>query len=1628
MAWLLVCAMVIPGWAYTPFVAQAAPLPDAHQGRIPAPYAADSDLTPGTMTPWVQPTFQVSASSSRYPNFLCTGLTCPTVSNSGNVVDSNTSNFATITFPLISVFSSAQIRVTESDDTYSAGTYTGFTLAKNSGLLSVSFFNNVSIRTYLDGVLQESKSGSSLLDVGILGLIDSGNKFEAGFWTTKPFDAVEYYVSQPIGVNLGASLRVYNAVLQKPVTAVSCSATVGTAAPPLAVGTASPWPTFTSGAKFVKQNATGNGSGSSWDNALGASGLENAIEAGGTVYVAAGTYAAANSISLSNNSTGHFVYGGFPANATGTNLSGYDPTANPTIVSGSGVRRIFHMTSATDNITLQGLILENGNAAPGSAFKAELGNTRAINYKFIDLVVRNNQSHGYGAFYLASITNTNSQILFLNSTFANNTAAYGSAIVASTVYPGTSSNNVVNAGRYVIDGVSFVNNSASIYGGVLKFTTSHTWNIRNSSFCGNDADHNGGAIYFTTSFQNNITNSSFSNNSTDGGGGAIHGTTATVDIDGTYFVGNTAGTSQQGGAIYGTTATYEITDSYFYNNRAGAGGAIFSTTAFGGLRSKAENSVFSGNQVSYTGTSFGVSQGVGGAAALVANANGWDFINSKFVNNSAPSSSWGGAIANYDLEVSITGSLFFGNTVGGSTTTTGSDIRNYDNAGGFFQIQNSKMQLANAGAYTNRIGSTDSSSYAFGTGNTFFNTDNGSIPPAPTITCPTGLPTESGTGAPVVNMCPALTVDLNNLHIGTVPATATLVWSTDGDPSDGISSQSPATTNVGGTYFAYYFDAASQCYSPPSVAVVVQTYICQGATDSDGDGVPDINDLDNDGDGISDAIEESVGGGDTDGDGIPNRFDLDSDNDGINDVLEAGGLTDANGDGRADGTDANNDGIIDNPATAPMDSDRDGTPDHSDLDSDNDGIPDLVEGGNGAADTNGDGVLNVNDSNGGDSDGDGIANSVDGLNGFGDAGSPALTDSDNDGLPNLVEPNNRDTDGDGAFDNNDADDDNDGIPTRDEGGADGIVNDDDADGDGIPNHLDRGNGTGGNSGDSDGDGIPDNVECPTGNPCPDSDRDRQPDYLDTDSDNDGISDQTEGSADTDGDGLANRLEPNNRDTDGDGNTDNNDANDDGDSVNTRDEGGADGIVYNDDADGDSIPDHLDASNGTGGDSGDSDGDGIPDLIECGGGLLPDFPDSDGDGQPDYMDPDSDNDGIPDATEGTADTDGDGLPDRLEPNNRDTDDDGNFDHNDADDDGDGIPTRDEGGADGIVNDDDADGDGIPDHLDSSNGTGGGSGDSDGDGIDDATECPTGNPCTDSDNDGTPDYQDEDSDDDGFTDEDENNNGTDPTDPNSIPGVAVSAKVLLQGALINPNNPSTPLSIMRDDIRSRNLLPLTSPYTGTAVVTATTALFAANGNDSVVDWVQLELRNATTPSTIVATLAALVQRDGDVIDATGSTTLVFRGVPTGSYFVAVTHRNHLGAMTAAPVSLSGTATLVDFTNTAADFFNAVANLNGFEQATIGGKFALWTGDANGDGRVAFSGQNNDVDAIFTAIDQAPGNLLGVPTFILNGYLGTDVDLTGSTIFSGEDVNTIFNTIDGHPRNLFGLPTYVIAEQLP
>jgi hypothetical protein len=219
-----------------------------------------------------------------------------------------------------------------------------------------------------------------------------------------------------------------------------------------------------------------------------------------------------------------------------------------------------------------------------------------------------------------------------------------------------------------------------------------------------------------------------------------------------------------------------------------------------------------------------------------------------------------------------------------------------------------------------------------------------------------------------------------------------------------------------------------------------------------------------------------------------------------------------------------------------------------------------------------------------------------------------------------------------------------------DGGAD-VGPEDDSDGDGILNR-DEGWGTGLNSDgdewedwldlDSDGDGIADATEVGDAEPDTpprDSDGDGAPDFIDTDSDGDGRDDA---------DDLGSDGEP--LDADADGTPDYLDDDDDDDGIRDSLESFANDV----DSDADGIPNRLDT---------DSDGDGVPDAIE---GEL----DTDSDGARDYLDLDSDDDGLPDAEEdrdgdgavgacavpaaGTcesdrlsADGDGDGIPDLVE---------------------------------------------------------------------------------------------------------------------------------------------------------------------------------------------------------------------------------------------------------------------------------------------------------------------------------------------------------------------------------------------
>ena len=222
------------------------------------------------------------------------------------------------------------------------------------------------------------------------------------------------------------------------------------------------------------------------------------------------------------------------------------------------------------------------------------------------------------------------------------------------------------------------------------------------------------------------------------------------------------------------------------------------------------------------------------------------------------------------------------------------------------------------------------------------------------------------------------------------------------------------------------------------------------------------------------------------------------------------------------------------------------------------------------------------------------------------------------------------------------------------------------------------------------------------------------------------------------------------------------------------------------------------------------------------------------------------------------------------------------------------------------------------------------------------------------------------------------GADEFDGVKIP-VLLSAKVFLEGV-------DTTSGLMPDYLRTVNF-PMSDPYSNpanpylqvhvnnVALATVSPAVLAVNGNNAIVDWVIVELRTGSSgATTVVATKAGLLQRDGDIVATDGVSPLTINASP-GSYVVGIRHRNHLRFETDQPIALSTTATTLNFTN------NSVALWGNYPDALNnagGGKWMMISGDANAD---------SSIDALDTPVWEIQNGLFD--DYFLNG----DYNLDGS-----------------------------------
>jgi hypothetical protein len=250
--------------------------------------------------------------------------------------------------------------------------------------------------------------------------------------------------------------------------------------------------------------------------------------------------------------------------------------------------------------------------------------------------------------------------------------------------------------------------------------------------------------------------------------------------------------------------------------------------------------------------------------------------------------------------------------------------------------------------------------------------------------------------------------------------------------------------------------------------------------------------------------------------------------------------------------------------------------------------------------------------------------------------------------------------------------------------------------------------------------------------------------------------------------------------------------------------------------------------------------------------------------------------------------------------------------------------------------------------------------------------------------------------------------------------IAPQAFLQGPAMSANT----AGLMNDDLRTAVYLPTTSPYADQATVAASVFNDAAMAQNNIVDWVWLELRAANDHTKTANSRSALLQRDGDIVDFDGESHVLFRASQT-SYYVVVKHRNHLGVMTAAAISLSDTPIAVNFTDAALTTYGTEARVG-----LASGEMALWAGDGNTNGHVVFSGANNDANTIKDYILGDPANVLNFVTFSSSGYLNEDLDMNGTARFSGagNDGNIIKDNILSHPSNFLNFQTFTISTSVP
>ena len=369
---------------------------------------------------------------------------------------------------------------------------------------------------------------------------------------------------------------------------------------------------------YIKETAIGKKDGTSWDNAgdittllklIGNEITEGIPYNGNTncmrldnakIYIAAGEYDIPTTLGKDYLSLGDKwgydkkapthkteIFGGFPANATGKDITTRDVDAYPTKFVNpykAQNNRVFNVNATTiSDLTFDGITftksstagtVDTGRGRIMLCTKAE-GNITFSNCRFTDLNTSGNM--GGAAIDIRQASSSEFIMNFNECKFTNNSCTNASSYGGVIMLEPDTENATVN-----INGCTFTSNTTAVTnttdnksrGGAI-FAAAGTINIDGTTFTGNQSGNYGGAIYADRNACINLTESIFTNN-TASYGGAIHTSGIKYNVNQCSFDSNSA---RRGGAISNEIGILIVNESSFTNNghtNNANGGAILS--------------------------------------------------------------------------------------------------------------------------------------------------------------------------------------------------------------------------------------------------------------------------------------------------------------------------------------------------------------------------------------------------------------------------------------------------------------------------------------------------------------------------------------------------------------------------------------------------------------------------------------------------------------------------------------------------------------------------------------------------------------------------------------------------------------------------------------------------------------------------------------------------------------------------------------------------------------------------------------------------------------------------------------------------------------------------------------------